>query len=334
MPCTVVVGGQWGDEAKGKICSYLALTDAVDVSVRAGLGPGAGHTVVHEGREFKLRQTPAAFVRSACALALGAGTLIGPEVFLEEVKRLGVADRIKVDGRATVIEDRHRQADAANHFLSTVVGSTGSGHGPSLAERAMRTAMLARDEPALAPYLGDAALLANEALDRGERVLIEGTNGFGLSVLYGSYPHTVGKDSSAATALADVGVGPTRVTETVLVFKAYTTRVGPGPLPRELTSEQIEARGLQETATVTGRSRRVGEFDFASAKAAVLVNNPSYLALTCLDRIDPAAAGVTYARLPVAIRRFVTEVEDELQRPVSLLSTGPGVMATCDLRAA
>lgn len=334
MPCTVVVGGQWGDEAKGKICSYLVHADGADLSVRAGLGPGAGHTVVYDGQVFRLRQTPAAFVRPSCSLALGAGTLIAPEIFLEEVQRLGVADRIKVDSRATVIEERHRQADASNKFLSAVVGSTRSGHGPCLAERAMRTATLARDEPSLAPYVADVALLANSALDRGQRVLIEGTNGYGLSVLYGSYPYTVGKDSTAATVIADVGLAPTRVTETVLVFKAYATRVGPGPLPREMSQAQIEARGLQESATVTGRNRRVGAFDMESAKAAVLVNDPSYLALTCLDRIDPAASGVPYASMPAAVRRFVEDVEDTLQRSVGLLSTGPGAEATTDLRSA
>ncbi|MFI7635169.1 adenylosuccinate synthetase [Nonomuraea sp. NPDC049400] len=332
MPSTIVVGGQWGDEAKGKVCSYLATHDQFSLSIRAGLGPGAGHTVVRDGHEFRLRQTPAAFVHPDCRLALGAGTLISPDVFLDEIERLGLAGRIKIDGRATVIEERHRQADVSNRFLSTVVGSTGSGHGPSLADRAMRTATLVRDTPQLAPFTADVAALANEALDRGERVLVEGTNGFGLSVLYGTYPHTVSKDSTAATAAADVGLAPTRVTEVVLVFKAYATRVGPGDLPRELSPGEIRERGWQEEATVTGRPRRVGAFDMQSAKAAVMLNDPAYIALTCLDRLDPAAAGVPFQRLPSAVRRFVDEVEDVLQRPAGLLSTGPDVRATIDRR--
>lgn len=333
MPSTVVVGGQWGDEAKGKVCSYLAVTDGFCMSVRAGLGPGAGHTVVLDGHEFRLRQTPAAFVRPECRLALGAGTLISPKVFLEEVERLGIAERIKIDGRATVIEERHRQADVNSRFLSTVVGSTGSGHGPSLADRAMRTARLVREEPGLAPFVADVAALTNQALDRRESVLVEGTNGCGLSVLYGTYPHTVSKDSTAATASADVGLAPTRITEVVLVFKAYATRVGPGDLPRELSAEEIDGRAWQEVATVTGRPRRVGAFDVDSAMTAVMLNDPAYIALTCLDRLDPAAAGASsFERLPLAVRRFVDEVEDALQRPVGLLGTGPDTHAMIDRR--
>ncbi|TCC36308.1 adenylosuccinate synthetase [Kribbella speibonae] len=332
MPSTVVVGGQWGDEAKGKVCSYLAGRDQIDLSIRAGLGPGAGHTVVQDGVEFRLRQTPAAFVRPDCRLALGAGTLISPAVFFEEVERLGLTGRITIDGRATVIEEQHRQADASSNFLRTVVGSTGSGHGPCLADRALRTARLVRDTPQLAPYVADVAALANEALDRGERVLVEGTNGFGLSVLYGTYPHTVSKDSTASTAAADVGLAPTRINEVVLVFKAYATRVGPGDLPRELSSEEIHERNWQEVATVTGRPRRVGAFDLESASTAVMLNDPAYIALTCLDRLDPAAAGVPYGRLPSTVRRFVDQVEDGLQRPVGLLSTGPDIRATIDRR--
>ncbi|MGB9630634.1 MAG: adenylosuccinate synthetase, partial [Candidatus Methanodesulfokora sp.] len=80
MPATVVVGGFYGDEGKGKILSYLSVVDDVDLGVRGGVGPNAGHTVVFKGKEFKLRQIPSAFVNERTLLLIGPGVLINPEV--------------------------------------------------------------------------------------------------------------------------------------------------------------------------------------------------------------------------------------------------------------
>lgn len=192
--CTVVAGGQWGDEAKGKISAYLSLTDGIDVAARAGLGPGAGHTVVSAGTTLKLRQLPAAVVRPQTTLLLGAGVMVNPAVFLAEVADLGAGRRVGLDPRASIIDEAHRRTDREDPHLTTTIGSTGSGHGPCLADRALRRGRLAGEVAALAPYLADVAELLNQALDDGRKVLIEGTNGFLLSVLYGTYPHTVGKD--------------------------------------------------------------------------------------------------------------------------------------------
>ncbi|MFW8587837.1 adenylosuccinate synthetase [Rhizobium beringeri] len=99
MTCSIVVGGQWGDEAKGKICSYLAVADKISVACRAGLGPGAGHTVVYEGRDYKLRQSPSAFINPNTRLLLGAGVLINSDILIEEITRLGI-ESVSVSTRA------------------------------------------------------------------------------------------------------------------------------------------------------------------------------------------------------------------------------------------
>lgn len=323
MTCTIVVGGQWGDEAKGKISSYLALRDDPGVAVRAGLGPGAGHTVVHGGRTLRLRQVPSAVVNPRTRLLLGAGVLIRPEVLLREIKETGVGDRVGVDYRATVIEPGHVEAEQADAGLRDTVRSTGSGHGPALAARAMRSARRAQDVAELAPYLTDVAAEVNAAVDAGDGVQVEGTNGFGLSVLYGSYPYTVGKDSTASTAAADVGLGPLAVDEVVLVFRAYPTRVGAGPFPTEIPEEEAERRGIVEYGTVTGRRRRTGTFDLDQAREAVRINRPSRLALTFLDHVTPDALGARGGPLPAEAAAFVRHVEKGLGRPVDLIGTGP-----------
>jgi adenylosuccinate synthase len=327
---TVVVGGQWGDEAKGKISSYLALRDDPAVAVRAGLGPGAGHTVRYRGRTVKLRQVPSAVINPRTRLLLGAGVLIRPEVLLREIEETGTADRVGVDYRATIIEPGHVAAEQDDAELTRKVRSTGSGHGPALAARAMRSARRAQDVPELAPYLTDAAAEANAAVDAEKGVLVEGTNGFGLSVLYGTYPYTVGKDSTAGTAVVDAGLGPLAVEDVVLVFRVMPTRVGAGPFPTEMDEWEAERLGVVEYGTVTGRRRRVGRFDMDLARQSVLVNRPSRIALTFLDHVDPAVAGALGDGLPEAARLFVKTVEEGLQRPVDLIGTGPDTEQVID----
>lgn len=334
MPCTILVGGQWGDEAKGKFCSYLALTDDCSVACRAGDGPGAGHTVVHEGKEYRLRQTPGGFINRRARLLAGAGTLISPEAVLREIAEYGLEGRLGIDFRASIIEPEHVAADREDPHLARVVQTTGSGHGPCFAARGMRTARLARDIESLKPHLADAAVEVNDALDRGELVLIEGTGGYLLSVLYGTYPNVVGKDLTAGTFAADMGVGPLRIDEVVVAFKVYPTRVGPGAFPTELDPAEVDRLGFVEHATVTRRRRRLGNFDFELAAAAIRVNHPSYLAISFIDRLDPECRGKSYEQLGRAARSFLDRVEDELHVPVGLIGTGPGSLDIIDRRGA
>ena len=126
-------------------------------------------------------------------------------------------------------------------------------------------AIMVTDDPYLAEEL-DAAITA------GEAVLIEGTQGFGLSLYHGDYPYVTSKDTTAAAACVDVGIGPTLVTDVIVVFKAYASRVGAGPMATELDAAEVAARGWQEFGAVTGRVRRIGEFDFGQAARACVTS--------------------------------------------------------------
>ncbi len=334
MSVTVVAGGFWGDEGKGKVVAYLARTDRPPVIARAGVGPNAGHTIFIDGTKYVLRQVPVGFVQPTSRLLIGAGVLVDPEVTLQEVARLGIEpQRLGIDSRCTVIDADHRATDRSAEHLVRVVGTTGSGSGPANAARANRTARLARDEPLLAPFLADVPAEVNAAVDRGDDLLVEGTQGFGLSLYYGDYPFVTSKDTTAAAFCMDVGLGPTRVDDVLVVFKAYASRVGEGPMPTQLAPAEVTARGWEESGAVTGRPRRIGEFDFEHAARAILVNGATQLALTNLDRRVPAAAGVTeLERLPSEARAFVDLVEDRLAREVVLVSTGPDVAEMIDRR--
>ena len=219
MPCTVIVGGFWGDEGKGKIISYLALKDKIDVCIRTG-SVNAAHTVWFEGKRYALHMVPAAFVYDKCRLLIGAGANIHVGKFLEEVELTNVKNRIGIDHQASIIEEKHSEQDRTSAHLKGI-GTTGWGVGPAIEERVRRTAKLAKDTPELQPYLTDVALEANSAIDAGKKVILEGTQGLMLSLFFGTYPYVTGRDTSAAAVCSEAGVGPTKVDE-VLIAVSYT----------------------------------------------------------------------------------------------------------------
>ncbi|OYT46036.1 adenylosuccinate synthetase [Candidatus Bathyarchaeota archaeon] len=332
MTCTVVVCGFFGDTGKGKIISYLALKDKVDVTVRAGVGPNAGHTVVYQGRTYKMRMLPSAFVYEKCRLLIGPGVLVNPEVLLKEVELTNSWDRVGVDPQCAIIEPRHIEADRKGH-LASEIKTTGTGTGPCNAERALRKVKLARDIPELERFLTDVPLEVNQAIDRGETVIIEGTQGTFLSLFHGTYPYCTSKDVTASAACSDVGVGPKKVDEVLLVLKAFTTRVGGGPLPGEISWEEAEKRGWAEIAAVTGRKRRAAPFNFELAKRAVMLNSATQAAVTKMDVLFPECKGArSYDDLPEEAKEFIEKIEREISVPVTLIGTGPGVWEVIDRR--
>ena len=100
MPCTVIAGGFWGDEGKGKIVSYLALKDKIDVCVRTG-SVNAAHTIFHEGKKYALHMVPGGFVHDKCRLLIGAGVNIHLGKLFEEIKDTGVQNRLGIDSQAS-----------------------------------------------------------------------------------------------------------------------------------------------------------------------------------------------------------------------------------------
>ena len=332
MSCTVVVDGFFGDTGKGKIVSYLAVADDASVCARAGVGPNAGHTVEKEGRTYKLRMVPCAFVNPVTRLLIGPGVVVNPEIVLREVEELGIGDRFGLDPQCAIIEPGHIEQDRRGH-LKGKIQTTGTGTGPCNADRALRTAKMAREVPELKPFLADVPMEMNSALDEGEAVIVEGTQGTYISLYHGTYPYVTSKDVCASAVCSDVGIGPTRVDEVVLTFKAYVTRVGAGELPGELSLDEAKRRGWDEYGTVTGRQRRAAPFNFDLARRAIMINGATQLAVTKLDILYPECKGATgFDALSSQARAFVGRIEDELGLPVALIGTGPGLKEVVDRR--
>jgi adenylosuccinate synthase len=333
MTSTVVVGGFFGDEGKGKIISYLAIKDNPKIIVRGGAGPNAGHTIRDGDKVYKVRMLPSGFLNKNAKVMIGPGVVINPDVLKKEIKDFDVSGRVFIDKHCGIIEETHLTRDSKGE-LKEKIGSTGSGTGPANADRAMRILKLAKDFDFLSPLIVDVPQEINSALSANEHVLIEGTQGTFLSLWHGTYPFVTSKDVTASGICADVGIGPTKVNEVIVVFKSYVTRVGTGPLDKELSLEDAEKKGWSEFGTVTGRQRRAADFDFDLARRAIMLNGATQISITKLDVLFSDCAGETsFDKLSDDAKAFIKNIEDKLNTPVTIIGTGPAINDVIDRRS-
>jgi adenylosuccinate synthase len=132
---------------------------------------------------------------------------------------------------------------------------------------------------------------------------------------------------------ADVGMGPTRVDDVIVVFKSFPTRVGEGPFETQMTEEKAAELHIEEYGTVTHRKRRIGLWDGKMAAYSAMINGATMIALSGVDRLDTSCRGVTeYEELSKEIKDFAAQVERDTRVPVKLISTGPELSEIVDLR--
>jgi adenylosuccinate synthase len=318
MPATVIVGLQWGDEGKGKTTDFLAEHTAVVVRYQGG--DNAGHTVVVGDEVLKLQLCPSGVLYPHITSVIGNGVVVNPATLIRELDMLAAkgvdVSRVRVSRSAHVIMPYHVALDKGNEsrLAAAKVGTTGRGIGPTYGDRAWRLGLRMEDlvdEPTLreritralvdkrlGPHLDDSTWLVQDALRRGDHVLLEGAQGTLLDLDHGSYPFVTSSNPVAGGACTGGGIGPLQVDEVIGVMKAYATRVGSGPFPTELfddTGRGIAERG-REFGTVTGRARRVGWFDTVPLRYAVAVNSNSAIVLNKLDILS----GIETIKLCVA----------------------------------
>lgn len=333
MPCLVTVGGFYGDEGKGKIIAYLATNDKYNVAARGGVGPNAGHTFVQNNNEYKVRMLPSAVLNKDTRLLIGSGVLVEPNTLLREINAFGAIDRTFIDFQCGIIEQHHLEKDKEDNHLKDTIGTTGTGTGPANADRALRKIKLAKDIPEVALFLEDVSNSINYSIDNKENVLIEGTQGTFLSLYHGIYPFVTSKDVTASAICSDVGVGPKKIDEVLIVFKSYVTRVGEGPLTNEISSEEAKEKNWLEYGSVTGRQRRSAPFNFNLAKKSIQINSATQIALTKLDIVFPQCKGIKdYSKLTKEAMQFVENIESETGLPVTIIGTGAEINDTIDRR--
>jgi adenylosuccinate synthase len=304
--------------------------------VRVG-GPNSGHTTVPtDGRATILRQLPTGALLQNVKCVLPAGTYLDLDVLLEEIYRTGINnERLAIDPWATVIGDEEKREEAAS-ALKERIGSTGSGTGGAIRHRVARDDRLlfAKDVPKLQGYLCPTVEVLRPSLDRGERVLIEGTQGFGLSLLHsGKFPFVTSRDTTAAAFLSECGVSPLEVDAVIVVLRAFPIRVSgnSGPLENETSWQDVATSGghdhdLTELTSVTKQVRRVGRFDSGIARLALEYNRPTSIVLNHLDYLDHECC--ESGQPTAVVREFVDRVEHSIGRPVDLWGLGPNLLIT------
>ena len=310
----VVVGAQWGDEGKGKIVDVLAR-DA-EIICRYSGGANAGHTIVHGGSTYKLHLVPSGVVYDHTTVVLGTGMVIDPEALFHEIAELesvglAVSGRILVSDRAHVVLPSHKAEDKARDDQRLrPLGTTGRGIGVAYAHKAYRTgvrvadigwsdhtaALSATDREMLQRYGSRLTAMAVDlpeymaSVGRTKRVLLEGAQGVLLDIDQGTYPYVSSGSSGAGGAAGGAGIGPRAIDGVLGVCKAYTTRVGNGPLPSELDADGPLEHHIREIGreygVTTGRARRVGYLDLVALRYACRCNGIDRLAMTHLDVFD------------------------------------------------
>jgi len=335
MPAYAVIGGQWGDEGKGKIIDYLA--GSVDAVVRYAGGNNAGHTVVNDKGTFVLHLIPSGICWPGVYGIIGNGVVVNPDVMLDELNMLNSRDidtsRVYVSERAHVIMPYHIVQDRLEEEArgSSAIGTTGQGVGPAYVDKVSRTGIRVGDlldgeglvpkvertltfknalfskiygseclsvddvlskcrdwAEWLRPHVQPTEQLVHDLMAQGQNLLLEGAQGTLLDIDHGSYPYVTSSSSSVGGACTGLGLNPQSISGVLGVFKAYSTRVGSGPMPSELFGEAADnlREKAHEYGTTTGRPRRIGWFDAIAGKYSCLVNGFTGLVLTRLDILD------------------------------------------------
>lgn len=343
MPATIVVGGQYGSEGKGKVVALLANRSKSPWLVRCG-GPNSGHTITIDGNDVILRQVPCCSEPDTATFCVSAGCAIDETVLLRELDMLDIdRQRIIVDPRAVIVIEEDREAERRD---LKEIASTCSGTGAASVRRMSRRTdvSLASTSDAILSRcrVETVAPLLHKVLDDGGDVIVEGTQGFALSLLHGpDYPFVTSRDTTAAGFAMEVGLSPRLINDIVLVVRTFPIRVGgsSGPFAREISWEQIASYSgaptvFPEYTSVTKRLRRVAEFDIEAVKLACQYNRPTSLAVMGLDRIEYANTGVTQALgLTPRARAFLDDVQLATAVPVEFAGTGFGTFDVVPLGA-
>lgn len=331
MAISIIIGGQYGSEGKGKVAYYWAKKEKASAVVRVG-GSNSGHTVYVDEKKYAFRMLPTACLLDGPVSVLPAGSYIDLNVLLEEIEIAKITrHRLKIDYNAVIIKNEYKMKENAME-LCKKVGSTQSGTGVALIERIKRDknnpVLMAKDVEALHPYLVDTKTFLRQLVDDGKHVVIEGTQGYGLSNYHAKdYPYVTSRDTTAAAFLSETGLSPLDVEQVVMVIRAFPIRVAgnSGPFKNETDWETVSKESgaptyFEEHTTVTHKVRRVAQFDAEIVREAIISNNPNVIVLNHLDYVD--YKNKDNVRLSELQEMFLRNVEKEIGRKIDFCGNG------------
>ena len=362
---TVVLDSQAGSCGKGKFIGYLAQKDNASFAINNFMS-NAGHTYEDDkyGRVMT-QHLPTSMVNPDTQLYIGPGAAITPSILFDEILHYRdiIGDReIVINPRAMVIKPEH--AEKERKIIRS--GSTFKGCGAACADKVMRvpgTQLFGEwyryedwsevvgqkmDCDSVNFILShvrveDGMFDLNNAIDCGESVMIEGSQGCDLDINYGlPYPNTTSRQCHAGQLVADCGISPRLVTDIVMIMRPYPIRIsnktnigidissGDYDGSQELTWDEIKKRcgapegvDFGEMTTVTKKMRRVFEMNWDRLEYVTLLNRPTCIALNFVQYLDYNALGCKKLRdLPSKVRNFIDRVEDVTNVKVGLIGTG------------
>lgn len=333
MPVTVVIGGQFGSEGKGKVAHYLAKEMNATFAVRCG-GANSGHTVIDEyGHRHIFRHLPTAAILPDIKLVISAGSYINEDVLLKEIEQYKIMpERLYIDPKAVIITDecvqREQQSGLVQH-----IGSTGSGTGAAVVSRIQRQedVVFAKNSRKLQQYVQQRNVsgILRKALHQQERIILEGTQGFGLSVLHSPYyPKVTSRDTTAAAFIAEAGLSPRDVDDIVMVIRAFPIRVAgdSGPLPEEITWAQLESEGkhphkIEEVTSVTQKLRRIARFDANIVLSAIETNVPTRIVLNHVDYYKYNICSDTNL-----LKTYIDNISKSIKQDIDFIGLSPSLL--------
>lgn len=342
----VIVGGQFGSEGKGQIAAHISPD--YDCLMRVG-GPNAGHTVFERPTNHVFHLLPSGTYRAPHSkLLIGPGAVLNLDKILQEIRTFNVEfGRLIIDENAIIIS----QADIdAENKIKENISSTAQGVG--IATAANIVSRLYGDDKhkakhylkELRGYLGNTSEELELLYRDGKKILLEGTQGTGLSLHHGLYPHVTSRDTAVSGCLSEAGISPRRVRKIIMVTRTYPIRVGgtSGPfISKEIDMKTVADRSgkdaedlvKKEITTTTKKNRRIAEFSWSLFRKACELNSPTDIALTFTDYISTKNENARrYENLTDETRRFVEEIERCSGVKVSLIGTTFDYRAVIDRR--
>ena len=341
---TVLVGGQYGSEGKGAIAKKVAFDYGVHVRVGS---PNAGHTIYWSGEKHVMQSIPCGWINPNASIIIGRGALLNMKQFMKELVHImeyypNFLNRLFIDPEAGILSEKfHEEEGGIYGEMHKRIGSTGEGVGPARIARLKRDKEEFKQFKDVAEEYGlekcikpNTPKFIHDMQNAGINILIEGTQGSGLSLLHSHYPYCTSIDTNAAGIISEVGIAPSNVTDVLMVVRSYPIRVAgnSGYMKDEISWEELNKRMSEagatteitpEKTTVTKKVRRIAEWDQDLFNQSMILNAPTEIALTFADYIDPTIYEEKDVEVVLSekIRKFIKEhIPTHL---VKYIGTGP-----------
>ena len=276
----VVVGLQYGDEAKGKVTHHLCKSKKYTHVLRFNGGCNAGHTIYHEGNKFVTHHIPAGVFFGIKSI-IGSGCVVNIDQFFSEIEGLKSAG-LDIEGKIFIAKNAHVITDShiSEENSESSIGTTKRGNGPAYRDKYARTGKRAEEVSELEDYLID--LYDEFHTDQPVNILCEGAQGFGLDIDFGNYPYVTSSHCTTAGALLNA-IPHDRIGDVWGVAKVYETYVGSKKFePDDIVFDQIREAGEEYGAT-TGRPRQCNWLDLDFLQKAININGVTKLVLNKTD---------------------------------------------------